>query len=82
MMPPQCFDCKHFGEQEAHKPLRCEAFPDGIPQVILRNLHNHLEAFPGDHGIRFEPSESAIELGLRLPSGEYPASHPPVKSQV
>jgi hypothetical protein len=32
----------------------CEAFPAGIPLDILQDRLRHDQAFPGDHGIRFE----------------------------
>ena len=34
--------------------LRCTAFPNGIPEEILRGLHAHHNPHPGDKGIRFE----------------------------
>lgn len=49
---PQCFDCVHL--EEGKRPMRCAAFPDGIPEVILLNKHDHRKPYPGDHGIRFE----------------------------
>jgi hypothetical protein len=27
---------------------------DGIPEQILQDGYNHRQAFPGDHGLRFE----------------------------
>ena len=45
----QCFDCKHWIDRG-----RCEAFPDGVPDEILTNAHDHRKAYPGDKGIRFE----------------------------
>ena len=44
----QCVACVHV-----HMG-RCDAFPDGIPQEILENWHDHRLAYPGDNGIRFE----------------------------
>jgi hypothetical protein len=49
----QCAHCKHKSEDgEA-----CAAFPEGIPDEILLNQHDHRDPFPGDHGIRFEPDD-------------------------
>ncbi len=49
----QCRRCKNFDN------YRCPAFPGpgGIPEVIMLGGFDHREAFPGDHGIRFEPIE-------------------------
>ncbi len=56
---PQCFECKNLLEHRADVigPV-CKAFPNGIPQKILFNLHDHKKPYPGDGGIRFEPMEN------------------------
>lgn len=46
-----CADCKHKHMGKA----TCEAFPNGIPQVILSGDNTHRKPFPGDNGIHFEP---------------------------
>lgn len=51
---PMCLECKWFREDRAGV-LTCEAFPDGIPEAIYLNQHDHREAYRGDHGKRFEP---------------------------
>lgn len=61
----QCALCRHFrgvkwlGEEETTERLICEAFPEGIPEVILLDERDHREPFPGDRGVRFEPIEAA-----------------------
>jgi hypothetical protein len=81
MMVPQCFDCKHFTAGNRGRFPYCAAFPEGIPRAILHNEHDHRKEYPGDRGVRFEPSESAIELGVILPSCDFPPSMIPRKPQ-
>jgi hypothetical protein len=54
---PLCIFCRHLKEGS----IRCEAFPEGIPDDLLFVLHDHREPYPGDRGIRFElkPGEEA-----------------------
>ena len=47
------------------------AFSDEIPDDIFKNRHDHRQPYPGDHGIRLEPSQSAIRLGLISPDPPY-----------
>jgi hypothetical protein len=53
-VPRQCSNCTHLRDG---KLWTCDAFPRGIPAAILTNQFDHTKAFPGDHGIRFEPKE-------------------------
>lgn len=46
----QCADCRHY-----RGSLKCDAFPEHIPEPILLCQHDHREPYPGDNGIRFEP---------------------------
>lgn len=34
----------------------CKAFPQGIPQIILRGENPHTEPVPGDGGIVYSPA--------------------------
>jgi len=49
--PPLCLSCVHRHEDARY----CDAFPEGIPQVIIRNGHDHREPYPGDRGITYAP---------------------------
>lgn len=67
---PICLNCRHL--DVGQQPMRCRAFPDGIPAPILLMKADHHDPYPGDGGIRFEPVLSAPlrrvagRLGLNL----------------
>ncbi|MGZ4915017.1 MAG: hypothetical protein ACXVIN_07600 [Halobacteriota archaeon] len=46
---PQCWGCRHY--IGAHN---CYAYPNGIPQAIWFNEHDHRIAYTDDGGIRFD----------------------------
>jgi len=48
-----CATCKHN-----HGDVTCDAFPDGIPDVLLKPEGRHREPIDGDHGIQYEPIEN------------------------
>jgi hypothetical protein len=47
----RCLVCRHktFGK------VKCEAFPDGIPDPVWYGRVGHIAPYPGDGGIRFAP---------------------------
>jgi hypothetical protein len=54
--PDQCSHCKHLREAQG---WTCDAFPQGIPAIILTNRFDHRQPYPGDHGIQFEDVDTA-----------------------
>lgn len=56
-----CFECKHLQSEEDEEPLRCAAFPNGIPIWISHIDDSHLAPREGDHGIQFEPSDQFLK---------------------
>jgi hypothetical protein len=63
---PQCDACIHLDRESSCNPMRCDAFPDGIPVAILSNKHDHSQPYPGDHGIRYEQIRPGdpVEVGV------------------
>lgn len=60
---PLCYYCRHLRtgvEDGAKRLVTCDAFPEGIPRIMLEDFGDHRTPFDGDHGIRFEPSEMAM----------------------
>jgi hypothetical protein len=48
----RCITCRHFKVSQ-RRPV-CAAFPGGIPGRILSGEHDHIYAYPGDGGIRYQ----------------------------
>jgi len=54
----QCVWCRHRTAGAG----ACRAFPNGIPDVIAKNKHDHRLPYEGDHGVLFEPEIVEIEF--------------------
>jgi hypothetical protein len=63
----QCLDCKHLLPVNR---LVCKAFPDGIPDAIRDQDHDHRKPYPGDNGFRYEVKKETRELKRRSGSVE------------
>lgn len=59
--PSQCISCVN---RNSENPMKCRAFPDGIPMVIFANNFDHRFEFPGDNGIRWFPRTPLSENPL------------------
>jgi len=53
---PICTYCKHLKNKKNLRTDACKAFPHGIPDEIFFDAFDHRKPFPGDNGVRFEPS--------------------------
>ena len=56
-----CPKCKHLhrggASVDPDMTVRCEAFPDGIPDDIFTGMVDHRSPVDGDNGIQFEPKQ-------------------------
>lgn len=54
-----CQNCTRLG-----RTLSCEAYPAGIPFAITSGFHDHRKPYPGDRGLRYNPTDAA-KVALR-----------------
>jgi hypothetical protein len=47
----QCIGCIHYQME-----MKCDAFPEQIPDAIFIGEIDHEQPHPGDHGIQWEPA--------------------------
>lgn len=59
---PICMLCKHL-RNEVRTRFECDAFPDGIPKVILVGENDHEKPLPDQKNeIVFEPTDRIKQL--------------------
>lgn len=51
-----CYTCKWATMAKDGTVATCEAFPQGIPELILRGENDHTQPVPGDQGIMYTPA--------------------------
>lgn len=70
-LPPKCLECAHLLVDKSNS-LRCKAFPDGIPDVILKGiLHNEIWKSSGIELPPTVPREFIFRDGLYDQKGNY-----------
>lgn len=53
---PLCLICDRA--EDIDNPLKCTAFPNGIPEAILSGEFIHTSSFPGDDSLLFKPFDA------------------------
>lgn len=52
---PQCLSCANWRMPSGDSQARtCDVFPSGLPDDIWANRADHRQAYPGDHGKRWQ----------------------------
>ena len=54
VITPVCAKCSRYHYTDIEHEC-CDAFPEGIPKVVLEDGHDHLTPIEGDHGLLFNP---------------------------
>jgi hypothetical protein len=71
-----CLGCTHYHHM-SEDPETCEAFPEGIPWIVLSGQSTHQEPIDGDGGVVFHPrnigqAKALIKLIERNQNGGTP----------
>lgn len=64
---PLCQYCRNRNDDE---PWRCRAFPEEIPQAIIRSQVDHRLPVEGDNGVLFEADSPALAKLVKRVYGE------------
>lgn len=62
-----CMACRHL-HRDKEDSRSCSAFPEGIPDEIWTNQHDHHDPYPGDQGIHFDIAAIPEEERRRVTS--------------
>ncbi len=56
---PICLSCKWFDiwNFEPGNPFKCKAYPEGIPEEIIKSEVNHKKEYFNDKGIQYEKTQ-------------------------
>lgn len=49
---PICYSCTRARDELLEE--KCDAYPDGIPEIFILSEKDHFNPHPGDHGLQFE----------------------------